>query len=137
MERVIIVAFTIVVLLVCAAVVFRVVEQIFRDVYSIRVETHILKLNPKLLPVRTEKFKIFANQTEVILVFSLFQLPPSVGDLRAFKSRSFEKRFRVFNFFAIHSEEDVMMDGLGTRDGRGQYHRRQRVEGQNNRKQNN
>ena len=79
------------ILLVGSAVIPWIIQEILRDVDSIRIERHVLKLNPELLSVRLEKCEVFANRTEVILVFALLKLPPRVSDLRAFKCGILEK----------------------------------------------
>jgi WD40 repeat protein len=53
---------------------------------------------------------VFANLTELVIVFALFQLPPRVSHLRAFKRLRFQKRFCVFDLLAIPAEENVVVD---------------------------
>lgn len=63
--------------------------------------------------MRGQQLEVLANERKVVLIFSRLELPPGISDLGAFESPGFEKRFRLFDLFAILSGEDVVMKRLG------------------------
>src|ERR1700704_973394 len=67
--------------------------------------------------MRGEKCEVFANHTELVIIFALLKLVPRISHLRAFKGFSLKERLRVFDLLPVHAEEDVMMQRLGHGSG--------------------
>jgi hypothetical protein len=74
-------------------------------------------LDPESFIVFREQRQIFTNDAEVVSIPSLLQLIPRICNLRSRKIFRVQKRRSIFEFLAVHAEEDVMFYRLRRNSG--------------------